>query len=165
MARCAALYFRKKRSHPRPCRRPWRLATGYALSLNFALHPWLAQIVLRLLWRPASQRYARRSSAHTDSEPLLRSVGRRAGCFVERSKAQRSEPIIAFAGRVTILVAEATPTGGLLRLHRLAFDFCPAVSKRHDAVNYRSIRRMFCGIRAEITQPFELNGLTICQRL
>ena len=25
----------------------------FALSLNLARHPWLAQIVLRLLWRPA----------------------------------------------------------------------------------------------------------------
>jgi len=46
------------------------IATGYVLSLNLARRPWLARIVLRLLWRPASRRYARRSSTHTDSEPL-----------------------------------------------------------------------------------------------
>ncbi len=46
-----------------------RHSTGYALSLNLARHPWLARIVLRLLWRPASQRYARRSNAHTDAAP------------------------------------------------------------------------------------------------
>ncbi len=69
------------------------IATGYALSLNFARRPWLAQIVLRLLWRPASQRYARRSSAHTDSEPLRCTGGPRVGSFfpeVKRSAASHS---------------------------------------------------------------------------
>ena len=48
----------------------YRPATGYPLSLKLTRRPWLARIVLRLLWRPASLRYARRSSGHTDTGPL-----------------------------------------------------------------------------------------------
>jgi len=48
---------------------------GYLFSLNLARHPCLARIVLRLLWRPASQRCARRSNKHPALRPRNIAVG------------------------------------------------------------------------------------------
>ncbi len=64
----------------------------YLLALNFARHPWLAQIALRLLWRPASRRCARRASTHTVDAPCSDHARTASGMFIDRSKAQRSEP-------------------------------------------------------------------------